>query len=150
MSEFVKPHEIAKLVKEVNEHEIVEGRVESVMLANTLNESQLIWRMLRDQKFDENEHGYVTLNVLDWTTDRGETSDNVDGLQVVFTDPNGRKTMLGEIVRTTNRLKATAKKIDTSGAKKPMLPDDPYWDAIVGTIERAVSTCYEAQQQPGE
>lgn len=108
--------------------------------------SQSVWRDLENGKFDYNEHGHIEFNVQDWSTEPSETTDNVDGLVVIFVDPVGFKTELGAIKKNVGSNYATvatayAHSLDADG--EPLMPTDPRWDVIVDTTGRAINTCQQ-------
>ena len=108
-----------------------------------LKNSESVWRQLKNGQFEQDEYGYVTLRVLDYESDytnwRG-SGDNVDGIVVFHNAPSGFKTELGGIYK----VKPSAGKViarSSANRKETIDPNDTRWDAIVGTIGRAITRC---------
>lgn len=139
----MRPHDMARQMAGRG-HEIRNGRVESVQLGTLLTRSQQVWRDLKQERFEEDEHGYVTFKIVDWLGDfQTASGDHVDGIEVEFHDPHGRVTPLGRVTRlTSGDHRATASVVTGKGKYKPLLPTDKRWNPVVGTIERAIEACW--------
>jgi hypothetical protein len=142
-NEELRPHELAEQIMQAD-YEIVRGRVESLRLGQLIDRSQTVWRELARGTFEENEYGHATIGIDDWKGDYlTDSGDHVDGLKVYFHDPRGNITELGGIARVEGPYsdKGTATVMTGEGKSEPLLPDDRRWDAVVGTIERAIDVC---------
>ncbi len=141
--EKLRPHELAVQLRKAG-HEIVNGRVESRRLGDMITRSEGKRRLLRGLTFEENEFGYATIAVEDWESDYTHDAGNhVDALRVTYHDPEGYVVELGSVERTTTSSPfGTATISSATGRHEPLLPQDERWDAVVGTIERAIGACY--------
>jgi hypothetical protein len=148
-NERLSPRELAEQLKTTAGYEIVNGRVESEQLARLIDRSQAVWHELKDGRFEEDEDGYATIEVQDWTSDyQTDSGDHVDALRVHFHDPEGGFVPLGCVSRIgfTNRL-ATAEVAKTERQSDPLLPGDKRWDAVVGVVERAIAECEQTKKK---
>jgi len=146
--EGLRPHELARQLRKAG-HEIVNGRVESRRLGEMLTRSEGVWRQLAKGKFEENEFGYATIAVEDWESDYTHSAgDHVDALRVTYHDPQGYVVELGKVARLSpSHPLGTATISSNSGSREPLLPQDDRWDAVVGTIERAIGACYASLEE---
>ena len=138
--ELLRPHEVAEQLRNAG-HEVANGRVESRRLGELLDRSQAVWERLAKGRFEWNEFGYATIAVEDWESDYQQyVPDHVDALRVSYHDPEGRIVDLGRVARVSGHMGTVT--ISGENGPEPLLPQDPRWDAVVGTIERAVGACY--------
>lgn len=147
MHERIQPHELAAQLANA-EYEIVDGQVASTRLANLIYRADCMHGL--SGKYEQNEHGYVTVERLM----RGNPMDSpyTVGLSVFFHDPHNNQTELGGI-RYLDRedpyedRRATVTIRQSESTEQPLLPDNPAWDVIVGTITRAVETEWASKAQ---
>ncbi|HSX31169.1 MAG TPA: hypothetical protein VLE99_04590 [Candidatus Saccharimonadales bacterium] len=140
--EQMRPHELAEQLRKAG-HEIVNGRVESTRLGDMLTRSSKVRSMLATNRFEENEFGYATIAIEDWESDYQQYSGgHVSALRVTYHDPQGYVVELGGVARTHGRSPLGTATISGMEGQEPLLPQDERWDAVVGTIERAIDTCY--------
>jgi hypothetical protein len=146
-NEGLRPHEVASEIMQAD-YRTANGRVESLRLNSLIDRSETVWRELAAGSFERNEYGHTTVGIEDWTGDyQTPSGDHVDGLKVYFHDPYGTITELGGIRRIEGASNvATARVFKGEGQFEPLLPDDRRWDAIVGTIERAIVACRTEKQ----
>lgn len=140
--ENLRPHEIAEQLQQSG-YEIVNDRVESARLGQTIDRGDCVSEYLQAGKFEQNEYGYVGLTAKGDPNSDGEGS-RLHAVDVQFVDPLGRRIPLGGIYRINSYdVKATAYATNSDGTPERLLPDDPRWDAIVGTVERAVDQSWK-------
>lgn len=146
MEKRLQPHELADQLRQTD-YEIVNGRVESARLGAVLKRMDRVY--LHGKRYQENEHGYVSVDGLY----RGLARDNASymvGAAVVFHDPLGNTTELGSLrYIDQERDKATASLQVREGQSEPLLPQHEAWDVIVGTVTAAVDQAWLEQFGPG-
>jgi hypothetical protein len=147
MKEQFKPHELAARLQNAP-YEIVDGQVKSERLGSLIRRAA---RCGVYGKFEENEHGHVQIYELQRGLARDDAAYTV-GLAVTFNDPLGRATELGRLHYIDDEPKlGTAYVNDPEvGAERPLLPEEPAWDVVVGTVERAVEVCWQRRFGAGE
>lgn len=151
MNEGLRPHELASQIMDVGGYEIRNGRVESERLAGLIDRSEQVWQELKSGTFEEDEFGHATIGVEDWESDYlTAAGDNVDALRVYYHDPRGNITTLGRVHRIDTKRKATATVHTSENQTEPLLPNDARWNAVVGTIERAIQQCLDEKAVSSE
>ncbi|HYH75025.1 MAG TPA: hypothetical protein VD735_03610 [Candidatus Saccharimonadales bacterium] len=145
--EHMRPHQLAVELANTG-YEVVNGRVESERLGGLIVRAEGVWRQLLKTRFEEDENGHVVFELSDSIGDYQTPSDHIDSITAVYNDPRGRVTRLGGIARlSTHAEKATAYIAGKSRTERePLLPEDPRWDAVVGTIERAVDHSWDLKR----
>ena len=141
MDKYLKPHELARQLNQA-EYEIVDGRVESRRLGDILKRLDRVSAGVYGKRYDENEYGYASVGVME----RGLARDGasfVVGATVTFHDPQGNETRLGDIQYVDEaRTIATVSLQTGENQTDPLLPDHAAWDAVVGTVTRAVDQAW--------
>jgi hypothetical protein len=142
--ENIKPHQLAAELADTG-YEVVNGRVESERLGDVIIRAQGVWRQLLHTRFEQDEHGYVSLEMTDSVGDYQTPSDNIDSITAVYNTPRGQVTRLGGIARIGARAAKATAYIAGKGRteREPLLPEDPRWDAVVGTIGRAIDSSWD-------
>jgi hypothetical protein len=116
-------------------------------ICDMVKSSEPVWRELKKGQFESNEHGFVTLRVLDYESDFTHwAGDNVDGIEVFHTTPSGHKTELGGIYKVRPDTGKVLARLSIN-RKESIGPSDERWDAIVGTIGRAITRCMLEKEQ---
>ena len=81
---------------------------------------------------------------MDWASDmHTDSGDNVDGLKLIFNGADGLKIELGRVTRLESYSRKATAFVGSGDAIESLLPDDNRWDTVVGTLDRAITTCYE-------
>jgi hypothetical protein len=148
MTEQFKPHELAARLQNAP-YEIVDGQVKSERLGSLIRRAAQCGVY---GKFEENEYGHVEIHELQ----QGFAQDcepYTVGLAVTFKDPVGRETELGRVHYSDTHPRSetgTAYVNEPQVGERPVLPDDPAWDVVVGTVERAVDVCWQRRFGAGE
>ena len=145
----IRPHEMAAELMDTP-HPVENGWVRSERLGSVIDRSQGVWRQLIRQTFDNNEHGHVTFTLKDSQSDYTQSGDHVDAIEVVHNSPRGNVVRLGGINRVTGYSRHATAYTFEKEKRIPLLPDDRHWDAVVGTIERAIDVSWEAQRSINE
>jgi hypothetical protein len=106
-----------------------------------------IWK-LEYGNFDEDEHGYVRLDLVTGFSDELALIPRVDYVTVKYRTAEGRYTKLGTITRLLGRTANVARVEAMSiwGEKGVSItPDDERWEAVTGPLKSAIAEC-EAEE----
>lgn len=109
-------------------------------IEDMIDTAQRVWRTLRDERFEATRLGHVALDIIDESGfNEASRPDHIDGLDVRYVDPSGYSTKLGGIRRRYREVRGGAAYVHKSPTDTERLyPHDPRWDAVVGTIGRAI------------
>jgi hypothetical protein len=93
-----------------------------------------VWRCLKAGKFEETAEGYIKIDPID-TSDYDYSGCIIGEVETWFVDNSGYAVRLGAIDFTTAEANISPNETE------PLYPSDDRWDAIVGSIGRAILQC---------